>query len=267
MDRSVRSLFISDVHLGTPDCKADFLLALLRRTQVDTLYLVGDIVDIEALRQRPWWHDSHTAVLQQLVAMAARGTRVIYIPGNHDAMMRRFAGRSMAGIEIHKQFEHVAADGRRFQVCHGDELDVAGRGRSWLIHLGESLYEFNCRLNRWVNHARSRFDLGYWPLSIEIKQRIGKAMEFIRGFENRAIHRALDLGVDGYICGHIHYASVRGHAGILYMNDGDWVEHCTALCERLHGGFELWQCTHERRLISATPARARQQPEPLPSAA
>lgn len=234
-----RSIFISDVHLGTPDCKAEYLLDFLRRSRSEFLYLVGDIVDLESLALRPFWPSSHAAILGELMRKADTGTRVIYIPGNHDAALRGLCGQRIGSVEVQRQALHVGADGRRFRVSHGDEFDPHDVGKRWLYWIGEHARRLVCVANRLLNRWRKRFSLPYLPLSIITKSRVGRALEYIRSFEHEVSAQAAAEGLDGHICGHIHYGGIRRIDGVLYCNDGDWVEHCTALLEDEHGTLEL----------------------------
>ncbi|MHB1897223.1 MAG: UDP-2,3-diacylglucosamine diphosphatase [Metallibacterium sp.] len=233
-----RSVFISDVHLGLPDCKAAYLLDFLQRLDCAHLYLVGDIIDLQALARRPWWHPSHGAVLHAILALAARGTRITYIPGNHDAPLRALAGQTIAGIAIALDAVHVAADGRRYHVSHGDEHDPEQIGRAWQ-RFGDFIQNFLCGVNRRFNRLRHWLKLPYLPLSLVLKSCAPQALAYIRAFETRVARTTQAAGFDGAICGHIHYGHVRRIEGVLYLNDGDWVEHCTALTEDAHGRFEL----------------------------
>lgn len=259
-----RSAFISDVHLGYAGCKADYLLAFLRALRCERLYLVGDIVDLENMAKRPYWHPLHGEVVAEILAIAARGVRVTYIPGNHDAPLRRFAGQRVAGIEIAKDAVHLGADGRRWRVSHGDEFDGAGDTPRWLVALGDRLQETVCMMNRAGNALLRRLGLHYRPLSVRLKLRIGAALRFIRDFERRVAERAARDGFDGHICGHIHYANLCEHAGAVYLNDGDWVEHCTALVEHFDGGFEIVHWSERRSTLARSDALV---PQPLPAAA
>jgi UDP-2,3-diacylglucosamine pyrophosphatase LpxH len=242
-----RAAFISDVHLGTPDCKAGYLLDFLKSLDCRQLYLVGDIVDLEALARRQWWHPEHSAVIAEIVGMAARGVEVIYLPGNHDYQMRGLAGSTVAGIRVELDAVHEGADGRRYRVSHGDEYDPERIGRTWINWLGDTLHRFICWANRRVHAVRKRLELPYMPLSIILKSHVGAALTYIRDYEQRVASDARERGFDGHICGHIHFGHIRSVEGVLYMNDGDWVEHCTALVEDLGGAMELihWteQCT------------------------
>jgi UDP-2,3-diacylglucosamine pyrophosphatase LpxH len=259
-----RSAFISDVHLGTPDCKASYLLDFLRQLRCEKLYLVGDIIDLEALAKRAWWHADHSAVIAEVLAMTRRGVEVTYIPGNHDAPMRAFAGQDFAGVRIALDAVHESIDGRRYHVSHGDEFDSEHIGRSWMLLLGEALHRFICWSNRRVHAVRQRMALPYLPLSIIVKSHIGKALAYIRAYEQRVASDARERGFDGHICGHIHFGHLREIDGVLYLNDGDWVEHCTALIEDHTGAMELIHWSEQpaalgrasRELVLPSPAAA-----------
>jgi UDP-2,3-diacylglucosamine pyrophosphatase LpxH len=259
-----RSAFISDVHLGTPDCKAAYLLDFLRQLRCEKLYLVGDIVDLEALARRAWWHPDHGAVIAEVLAMARRGVEVTYIPGNHDASMRVFAGQNFAGVQVALDAVHEGIDGRRYHVSHGDEFDPEHIGRSWMLFVGEALHRFICWSNRRVHALRQRMALPYLPLSIIVKSHIGKALAYIRAYEQRVAGDARERGFDGHICGHIHFGHLREIDGVLYLNDGDWVEHCTALIEDHTGAMELIHWSEQpaalgrasRELVLPSPAGA-----------
>jgi UDP-2,3-diacylglucosamine pyrophosphatase LpxH len=248
-----RSAFISDVHLGTPDCKAGYLLDFLRHLDCEHLYLVGDIIDLEALARRHWWHADHGAVIGQLLAMAERGVKLTYIPGNHDAPLRGLAGQSIGGIRVELDAIHEGADGRRYRVSHGDEFDGEAIGRTWMLWAGEVLHRAICWTNRRVHTLRGWLDQPYLPLSIIIKSHVGKALAYIRHFEQRVADDARERGLDGHICGHIHFGHVRDIDGVLYLNDGDWVEHCTAIIEDTCGAMELIHWSgHRARLGRAS---------------
>ncbi|OOG51317.1 UDP-2,3-diacylglucosamine diphosphatase [Rhodanobacter sp. C01] len=234
-----RSAFISDVHLGTPDCKSGYLLDFLRKLRCEKLYLVGDIIDMEALARRAWWPAEHSAVIAEVLDLAQRGVEVIYIPGNHDAPLRGLHGQILGGVQIELDAVHVGIDGRRYRVSHGDEFDPEQIGRGWMQHVGEAMHRLICWSNRRLHAMRQRLELPYLPLSIIVKSHIGKALAYIRAYEERVASDARERGFDGHICGHIHFGHVRELGGVLYLNDGDWVEHCTALIEDHTGAMEL----------------------------
>lgn len=261
-----RSIFISDVHLGLRDCQAGYLLDFLRNTSCEHLYLVGDILDIENLQRMPFWHALHGEVVAEILGIAARGTRVTYIPGNHDAVLRRFAGQRFGGVEVALGALHVGADGRRYRVSHGDEFDSGHSAPAWLVRVGDVLQGFVCGANRRINALLRRLGLRYRPLSIAIKLRIAAARRFIGEFQSRVAQAARADGYDGHICGHIHYGRIEQHDGVLYINDGDWVEHCTALVEHHDGALELLHWTEQPQRLGLAGALVA-EPRPLPVAA
>ena len=230
-----RALFISDTHLGTPGCQAEVLLAFLRRTESDYLYLVGDIVDGWQLKRRWYWHQSHNDLIQKVLRKARKGTQVIYIPGNHDEAARHFVGVAFGGIAIMEEAVHVTLDGRRLLVTHGDLFDGVVQCAKWLALLGDVLYTFTLKLNQHVNAVRARLGLRYWSLSQFLKHKVKNAVSYITAFEAAVAHEAKRRGLDGVVCGHIHKAEIREIDGVLYCNDGDWVESLTALAETFEG--------------------------------
>jgi UDP-2,3-diacylglucosamine pyrophosphatase LpxH len=253
--RRFRSIFISDVHLGTPDCRADYLLDFLRSTDCEQLYLVGDIIDLEALSTRTWWHPGHTLILAELLRKAATGTRVTYIPGNHDAALRGLSGQRIGPIEVRLDAIHETADGRRFRVSHGDEFDPHAVGKRWITWLGIHAHRWVCRASRGINTLRRRVRLPYLPLTILLKSRIGRASRYIGEYEQAVATDARERQLDGHICGHIHYGNVREIDGVLYCNDGDWVEHCTALIEHSDGTLELLHWSERSTTLAQAPRR------------
>lgn len=234
-----RTVFVSDVHLGCRGCEAERLLAFLRSVNAERLVLVGDIVDLWSLKRSVYWPAAHQEVLRTILALARRGTEVIYVPGNHDAACREFCGVEVAGVEVHREFVHVAADGRRYLVMHGDSLDGAVQFSGALRRFGAFMYDVMMWLGRGVHAARRLLGLGRWSLATWVKERVPEARTYVDRFERAAAHAALRRGLDGVICGHIHRPGVREVDGILYCNDGDWVEHCTALVEDRSGRLSL----------------------------
>jgi len=239
--RHWRSIWLSDIHLGTAGCKTEFLLDFLRHHESDTLYLIGDIIDGWQLRKGWTWDQSHNDVVQKVLRKARKGTRVIYVPGNHDEFARQFVGHAFGGIEVVDEAVHVTADGRRLWITHGDLFDGVIRHAKWLAYLGDSLYTFILSLNHWFNRIRSRFGFPYWSLSQYLKHRVKNAVSFIDNFEHVLTQEARRRGYDGVVCGHIHKAEIRDIDGILYCNDGDWVESLTALVEHADGTLEIVQ--------------------------
>jgi UDP-2,3-diacylglucosamine pyrophosphatase LpxH len=236
-----RAVFLSDIQLGTSDCRTDLLLDFLHSVQMDRLFLVGDIIDLWAMRRGFYWPQAHNNVLRTLLGKSKHGTQVICVPGNHDADLREFCGMQFGSIQLCRQAEHLTARGQRLLVTHGDEFDTAVRCNRMLALLGTHMYDVALWLNRRVNAVRARFGHPYWSLAGYLKARIGNAVEYVRRFEQAAAHAARQRGYDGIVCGHIHRPETRDIDGLLYCNDGDWVDSCTALVELRSGELELWQ--------------------------
>ena len=234
-----RAIFISDLHLGTAGFQAEALLDFLRHHSSETLYLVGDIVDGWQLRRRWFWPQSHNDVVQKLLRRARKGCRVIYVPGNHDEFARAFAGHAFGGIDVREEVVHITATGQRLWVIHGDLFDGVIQCAKWLAYVGDWLYELTLKINRYFNRLRARLGLDYWSLSAYLKHKVKKAVNFISDFERAVAHEARRRGFDGVVCGHIHHAEIRHVEGVLYCNDGDWVESRTALVEHMDGRLEI----------------------------
>ena len=239
---ALRAIFVSDIHLGTAGCQAEALLAFLRDYEADTIYLVGDIVDAWALKRRWFWPQAHNDVIQKLLRKARKGTRVVYIPGNHDEAARQFCGLAFGGIEVVTETVHVTADGRRLWVVHGDEFDGVMRHARWLAHLGDRAYTVTLWLNRHYNRLRHHLGQPYWSLSQYLKHKVKNAVSFISNFEQALATEARRRGFDGVVCGHIHRSAIHDLDGILYCNDGDWVESLTALVETHEGELQILHC-------------------------
>ncbi len=237
--RQYRTIWISDVHLGTRGCNAGMLNDFLDHVDSETMYLVGDMIDGWRLKKKFYWPAAHNDVLWRLLKRAKRGTRVVYIPGNHDEVFRQYSGLDFGGISIRRKAIHETADGRRLLILHGDEFDAITLAHRWVAHIGDAAYTMLMGLNRWVNGARRRMGMPYWSLSKHAKAKVKNAVAFISHFEEVVAHAADARGVDGVVCGHIHTAEMREIAGIAYYNDGDWVEGCTALVEHFDGRMEL----------------------------
>jgi UDP-2,3-diacylglucosamine pyrophosphatase LpxH len=235
----LRAIFISDLHIGTPGFQADALLEFLKAHSSETLYLVGDIVDGWQLRRRWFWPQSHNDVVQKLLRRARKGCRVIYVPGNHDEFARAFVGHAFGGVDILQEAVHTTARGQRLWVIHGDHFDGVIQCAKWLAYLGDWLYELTLKLNRYLNSMRGRLGLEYWSLSAYLKHKVKKAVNFISDFEVAVAHETRRRGYDGVVCGHIHHAEIREVEGVLYCNDGDWVESRTALVEHMDGRLEI----------------------------
>ena len=237
--RRHRSIWISDIHLGTRGCKADLLLDFLKHNDCDLLYLVGDIVDGWRLSRAWYWNPSHSAVIDEILHKAAAGTRVIYVPGNHDEALRDYVGFCLAGVEIAYEAVHETADGRKLLVMHGDHFDGVVTYARWLAIAGDRAYALALRLNDLVARVRRHLGMPYWSLSRWLKMQVKNAVEYIGRFEDAVAREAERRGVDGVVCGHIHKAEMRRIGKILYCNDGDWVESCTALAEDQDGKLEI----------------------------
>ena len=247
--KTYRSIFVSDVHLGTRDCKAEQLNNFLKHNSCDSLYLVGDIIDAWRIQQNKWrWKQSHTNVVRRVLGHAKRGTRVVYIAGNHDEFLRPMIpyGFSFGHVEIHNQIEHIGADGKHYLVVHGDLFDGITRLAPWIAFLGDKAYDVILSLNSKFNWVRHRFGFGYFSLSQYLKTRVKKAVDFIFHFEKNLAAYCKKRGFDGVICGHIHHAEIKYIDDVVYMNDGDWVESCTALVEHHDGRWEIITWTKEQ---------------------
>jgi UDP-2,3-diacylglucosamine pyrophosphatase LpxH len=243
--RQFRTLFISDVHLGTRGCQADRLLDFIRYHDADTVYLVGDIVDGWALRSSWHWPQQHNDVVQKLLRKARKGARLVYVPGNHDEFLRDYYGTHFGGIEVVEHAIHVAADGKRYLVIHGDLFDLVVTQARWLALLGDKAYDTALSANRLFNGVRRRLGFPYWSLSQWAKLKVKNAVNYIGDFEKTLVAEAQRHAADGVICGHIHHAAVHDDFGIRYINCGDWVESCTAVGEHDDGRFEIitWTST------------------------
>ncbi len=248
-----RTGWISDVHLGTRGSKAEALLEFLRLNEFETLYVVGDLIDVWQLRRNIYWPQAHNDVIQKLLRAGRKGTRIIYIPGNHDEFVAGFIG-DFGAVTIEPRAIHETADGRRLLVIHGHELDAVVQNIRWLAHLGDFGYNLLLRLNHPLNWARRVFGLGYWSLSAYAKQRVKVAVNFIGKFEETIVRYSRTDQVDGVVCGHIHSPCIRMIDGVEYLNSGDWVESNSALVEDFSGHIELM------RNFSGTPS-------PIPPAA
>lgn len=234
-----RTIWISDIHLGTSGCQAKRLLEFLKATESDKLYLVGDIVDGWQLKRRWYWHQTHNDVVQLVLKKAKKGTKVVFVPGNHDEAVRQFIGLDFGGIKIRDELIHTCADGKRMLVLHGDRFDGVIACAKWLAYVGDSLYTLILKFNQYLNAWRARSGLPYWSLSQYLKLKVKNAVSYITSFETALADEAKKQGVDGVICGHIHKAEIRDIDGILYCNDGDWVESLTALVEEASGELRL----------------------------
>ncbi|MEN2976268.1 UDP-2,3-diacylglucosamine diphosphatase [Tistrella bauzanensis] len=256
--RRYRTVFISDTHLGTRFCRTDLLLDFLATVDCDHLFLVGDIVDGWRLKRSWFWDGPHNAVVQAILAKAEAGTRVTWVIGNHDECLMAYAGMRFGNITLVRETEHRLADGRKFLIVHGDAFDMVVRYARGLALLGDVAYNLALRVNRWLNVARRQLHLPYWSLSAYLKSRVKEACDFINRFEQAVTDEARRRGYDGVVCGHIHHADIRETEGMVYANDGDWVESCTAIVEDACGRLQIldWGARARRRELVAL-ARAR----------
>ena len=246
--RKYRTIWISDIHLGTRGCKTSFLLDFLRHTDSDYLYLVGDIVDGWRLQRSWYWNQFHNDVVQKLLRKARKGTKVIYVPGNHDEMLRDYLDMHFGGVLVVGETIHTTADGRQLLVIHGDAFDGVVRYARWLAVLGDHAYTAALVLNHWFNKIRLALGYPYWSLSAYLKFRVKNAVRYIGDYEEAVATEAKRHGTDGVVCGHIHKAEMHDVHGVLYCNDGDWVESCTALVEHADGRLEILKWAEIRNL-------------------
>ncbi|MBV8500826.1 MAG: UDP-2,3-diacylglucosamine diphosphatase [Paucibacter sp.] len=235
----VRTVWISDIHLGTPGCQAEALLTFLKDTECERIYLVGDIIDGWQLRRSWYWPQAHNDVVQKLLRKARKGCSVIFVPGNHDEFARKYVHHNFGGVDVVDEYIHTTVDGRKLWITHGDLFDGVIQYAKWLAYLGDQAYELTLKLNRWLNSARARLGLPYWSLSRYLKLKVKRAVSFVSDFECAVAREARKRGVDGVVCGHIHHAEMRVIDGVLYCNDGDWVESLTALVEHHDGRLEI----------------------------
>ena len=234
-----RTIWISDIHLGTRGCKAELLLDFLKNTESETLYLVGDIVDGWRLKKGWYWPQAHNDVVQKILRKARKGTKVVFIPGNHDEFARDYTGNEFGAVEVRHEAVHETANGKKLLIIHGDEFDVIVTYAKWLALLGDGAYTVALGLNSWFNYIRQKLGYPYWSLSAYLKLKVKNAIQFINSYETALADTARKRGLDGVVCGHIHHPEIRMIDGILYCNDGDWVESCSALVEHLDGELEL----------------------------
>ena len=265
-----RTIWISDIHLGTRGCQAEFLLDFLKHNNAETYYLVGDIFDGWRMKKSWYWTQAHNDVIQKLLRKARKGAQIIYIPGNHDEALRDFSSAMMqfGSIALQDEAIHVTADGKRLLVIHGDAFDGVVKYAKWLALLGDWAYTAMLGCNIVFNRIRRRLGYGYWSLSAYLKAKVKNAVEFVGDYERAIADEARRRGVDGIVCGHIHKPEIRMIDGVLYCNDGDWVESCSALVEHLDGRLEIvnWM---ERRAFDPLTRRladlAEGDPEPVPA--
>jgi UDP-2,3-diacylglucosamine pyrophosphatase LpxH len=264
-----RTIFLSDIHLGTRGCKADFLLDFLRWNESEMLFLVGDIIDGWRLRRSWYWAQSHNDVIQKILRKARKGTKVTYVPGNHDEWLREYTEIELGGIKVVDEAVHITADGRRLLIIHGDAYDGVVKYARWLALLGDWAYNLMIWFNTHFNRLRRRLGYPYWSLSAYLKGKVKNAVVYVGNFADAVADEARRRGVDGVVCGHIHKAEIRELGDILYCNDGDWVESCTALVEHWDGKLEIIDWIELRALDPLHPdwglAHAPDEDEPVPA--
>lgn len=238
-----KTIWLSDIHLGTRGCKAAYLLDFLKHHEAETIYLVGDIIDGWRLKKSWYWPQTHNDVVQKLLRQARKGVKVIYVPGNHDEFARDFEDLSFGGIAVVREATHTLADGRQLLILHGDKFDGVMHYARWLAYLGDWAYETLLSINTFVNVLRSAYGLEYWSLSAYLKNKVKNAVSFVSNYELMVARAARDASVDGVVCGHIHKSELRYIDDVLYCNTGDWVESCTALVEDDSGKLSVIQWT------------------------
>lgn len=237
--RHMRTLFLSDIHLGTRGSQAELLLDFLKWHDAETIYLVGDIIDGWRLKKSWYWPQAHNDVVQKLLRKGRKGARLVYIPGNHDEFLRDYLGLQLGGVELVDRVIHETADGKRLLIMHGDQFDVVVRHAKWLAFLGDHAYNLALALNTVVGKVRRKLGFEYWSLSAWAKLKVKNAVSFIGAFEQALLTEAKRVGADGVVCGHIHHAAIRDDLGVRYINTGDWVESCTAIVEHHDGRIEM----------------------------
>ena len=245
----VKTVFISDVHLGFPGCSANFLLDFLRNVECEKIYLVGDIIDFLYMQKKMYWPQEHNDVIRTLLGKAKHGTQVIYVPGNHDEVLRGHNDTVFGNVLIKDEIIHTTADGKRFLVLHGDQFDSVVKYSRLMAIVGSNLYEGLLNANRLVNYIRSGLGLPYWSLATALKHKVKGAVNYISNFESAVSQMAKQKKVDGMICGHIHRPEIRNIDDVLYCNCGDWVESCTALIENQDGSLEILYWAEEFEFI------------------
>jgi len=256
-----RTIFLSDIHLGTRGCRADLLLEFLKVHTCDQLYLVGDIIDGWRFKSGFYWPQEHTNVMRRFLTLSKRGTQVTYVTGNHDEFLRKYSDMEIGNIRVVDEAVHRSRNAKRFLVVHGDAYDVVTRYHRWAARLGGLGYALLLTLNGTLNRFRGRFGYGYWSLSAWVKYRVKRAVSFVSSFEQIVSHDCRHRGFDGVVCGHIHHAEITDYDGIRYMNCGDWVESCTALVEDERGEFHLirWADVMNASASGAIPLTAPQR--------
>lgn len=246
-----RTIWISDLHIGSTQCQADVLLDFLKHNESETLYLVGDIIDFWALSKKMYWPREHNTVIQKILRKARHGTQVIYVPGNHDENVRDYHDYVFGDIVVQTSAVHTAANGKRFLVVHGDEYDVIARHHQWIAKLGSVGYDSLIALNRCLRPIRRALGLdGRFSLAAFVKYKVKNVVQFISDYEENIVRTLRHEGLDGVICGHIHHAEIKPIDDFLYVNTGDFVESCTAIVEHYDGQLELIHWNRQEALLN-----------------
>jgi UDP-2,3-diacylglucosamine pyrophosphatase LpxH len=264
----VRSIFLSDIHLGTRGCQADSLLAFLRNYDSEYIFLLGDIIDFWAMNRGVHWNTAQNTFVQKLLRRARKGVKIVYVPGNHDEALREHCGISLGDIELRHEYIHTGLNGKRYLLIHGDEYDQVTRHHRWVAILGDVAYNTLVRLNGWLSRVRCRLGIsGYWSLAGYAKRKVKTAVSFIFDFEDSVVRGMREKGVDGIICGHIHAAAIKQIQGVTYINCGDWVDSCTAIVEHFDGQMELveWREKAEEYALSPSIPDPDESPVPIPT--
>lgn len=247
-----RSLFLSDIHLGTRACRAGELLSLLREYECENIFLVGDIIDFWAMSRGIYWPELHNTVVQKILKKARHDVRVYLIPGNHDEALREYIGSAFGDINLVRDHVHTAADGKRYLLLHGDEFDQVTTCHRWVSILGDISYTWLVHVNRLLSLMRRKLGIpGHWSLADYAKRNVLQAVSFISNFEEAVVHSVKQRGLDGVICGHIHTPAIKRVDGVVYINCGDWVDSCTAIVEHYDGRMELVRWKHPARSAEA----------------
>ncbi len=257
---SVRSIWISDTHLGFKGCQAELLLNFLHSVHSENLFLVGDIIDCWSLKRNFYWPQTHNNVLRTILGKAKHGTKVVYVPGNHDELFREYSGNVFGNVAIHREYIHTTANGKRLLILHGDEFDNIIKHSRLLASMGSHAYSFLLNLNVYVDFFRKLFNFPYWSLATHLKHRVKNAVNYISNFEEAITTVAASKNVDGVVCGHIHHAQITTINDVLYCNDGDWVESCTALIETHDGHLHLIKWTEKQDYSNHQPEDIRTSP-------
>ncbi|MCW8132790.1 MAG: UDP-2,3-diacylglucosamine diphosphatase [Planctomycetota bacterium] len=264
---SYRAVWISDTHLGSRDCQSAAINSFLKNIKCEYLYIVGDFIDIWQLKRKWHWPQDFNNVVQRVLKKAKKGTRVVYIPGNHDESFREYAGLDFGGVRIQKQTVHETLDGRKLLVMHGDEFDAVVQYNKWLAVLGSAAYDYLIYANRIVNFLRRRLGLPYWSLANYLKRKVKNAITYIHSYEDALIADARKRQFNGVVCGHIHQPVIKEQPGFIYCNTGDWVENCTALVETAEGQLEIvrWPLMHAKDAPREDDQDLEEEDEPQPS--